>query len=92
MGYSHENEKIFCHQGAVTRVSTIEHYPPDTTAAIFWLKNRQTAHWRDKKEVEPPPKRSVHEFTDAELMQIIQDSLSENAAPNAAPPRSGRSH
>jgi hypothetical protein len=26
--------------------------PPDTTAAIFWLKNRQPAKWRDKQEVE----------------------------------------
>ena len=30
----------------------IEHYPPDTTAAIFWLKNRQPEKWRDKKEVD----------------------------------------
>lgn len=26
--------------------------PPDTPAAIFWLKNRQPAHWRDKQEHE----------------------------------------
>lgn len=25
--------------------------PPDTTAQIFWLKNRQKAYWRDKQEV-----------------------------------------
>jgi hypothetical protein len=25
----------------------VEHVPPDTTAAIFWLKNRDPAHWRD---------------------------------------------
>jgi hypothetical protein len=25
-------------------------YPPDTTAAIFWLKNRQPAKWRDRQE------------------------------------------
>jgi hypothetical protein len=24
----------------------VEHVPPDTTAAIFWLKNRDPAHWR----------------------------------------------
>lgn len=24
--------------------------PPDTTACIFWLKNRQQAAWRDKQE------------------------------------------
>ena len=23
-----------------------EYYPPDTTAAIFWLKNRRPRHWR----------------------------------------------
>jgi 2-keto-4-pentenoate hydratase/2-oxohepta-3-ene-1,7-dioic acid hydratase in catechol pathway len=25
----------------------VEHYPPDTTAAIFWLKNRRKEDWRD---------------------------------------------
>ena len=29
-----------------------EHVPPDFTAHIFWLKNRQPARWRDK--VVPP--------------------------------------
>ena len=33
-------------------VDYIERYPPDTTAAIFWLKNRQRATWRDKQDVE----------------------------------------
>jgi hypothetical protein len=28
-----------------------EHFPPDTAAAFIWLKNRQPAKWRDKKEV-----------------------------------------
>ncbi len=27
-----------------------KHYPPDTTAGIFWLKNRQPGKWRDKQE------------------------------------------
>jgi hypothetical protein len=26
--------------------------PPDTTAAIFWLKNRDPAHWRDAWRLE----------------------------------------
>lgn len=51
MGYSHEEEKIFCTLGEVTRADCIKHYAPDTTAAIFWLKNRQPGKWRDKKEV-----------------------------------------
>lgn len=29
-----------------------KHYPPDTTACIFWLKNRQPRKWRDKQELE----------------------------------------
>ena len=30
----------------------VEHVPPDTTAAIFWLKNRDPAHWRDAWQLE----------------------------------------
>ena len=29
-----------------------KYQPPDTTAAIFWLKNRRPQNWRDKQEVE----------------------------------------
>lgn len=29
-----------------------KHMPADTTAAIFWLKNRRKDDWRDRKEVE----------------------------------------
>lgn len=29
-----------------------EDVPPDTAAAIFWLKNRQPKEWRDKQEVD----------------------------------------
>jgi hypothetical protein len=52
MGYSHRAVKIFQHQGEIIEAPYIEHYPPDTTACIFWLKNRQTAHWRDKTETD----------------------------------------
>ncbi len=32
-------------------VTEIEkYYPPDTTAQIFWLKNRKPEAWRDKQE------------------------------------------
>lgn len=30
----------------------IKHIPPDTTAQIFWLKNRKPDEWRDKRVVE----------------------------------------
>ena len=29
-----------------------QHYPPDTAAAFIWLKNRRSAIWKDKHEVE----------------------------------------
>lgn len=28
--------------------------PPDTTALIFWLKNRHPAKWRDRQEISGP--------------------------------------
>lgn len=48
-GYSHKEDKIFNHNGVPLIVPTEKHYPPDTTAAIFWLKNRQPDRWRDKQ-------------------------------------------
>jgi hypothetical protein len=36
----------------VTRVPIVEHVPPDVTAQIFWLKNRDPAHWRDAWQME----------------------------------------
>lgn len=29
-----------------------EEIPPDTTAMIFWLKNRKPNEWRDKRDIE----------------------------------------
>ena len=51
-GYAHHEDKIFSYGGEPLIVPTTKYYPPDTTAAIFWLKNRQRAHWRDKQEVD----------------------------------------
>jgi hypothetical protein len=52
MGYSHEAVKIMQAEGSSYEHKYIEHYPPDTTAGIFWLKNRQPAYWRDKIQSE----------------------------------------
>lgn len=58
MGYEHDSEEIkvvSVGQGEgseIERVPVRKVYPPDTTAAIFWLKNRQPAKWRDKQTIE----------------------------------------
>lgn len=63
LGYTHDAVKIFPTGGETEDeegnkskgpliVPYLEHYPPDTVAAIFWLKNRQPKKWRDKQEVD----------------------------------------
>lgn len=48
-GYSHEDVDIKMYEGGIIETPLVKHYPPDTTAAIFWLKNRQPVKWRDKQ-------------------------------------------
>lgn len=58
MGFEHDSEEIKVvsdGQGlgsSIERVPVRKVYPPDTVAAIFWLKNRQKDKWRDKVEVD----------------------------------------
>lgn len=51
VGYSYDAVKIFMPAGATAPVYApyVEHVPPDTTAGIFWLKNRKPEEWRDAK-------------------------------------------
>lgn len=61
-GYSHRAVKFFwdAKKGDIKSQPYIEHHPPDTTACIFWLKNRQPANWRDVNK--DPPTESEVEF------------------------------
>lgn len=52
MGYEHPDVDIKCYEGKIVETPITKHYPPDTTAAIFWLKNRQPKKWRDKHEID----------------------------------------
>lgn len=51
IGYNRHTVKIFMHDGVPIHVPIVEHCPPETTAMIFWLKNRQPHLWRDRKEL-----------------------------------------
>lgn len=68
-GYEHPEEKIFQHNGEIIRAETTRHYPPDTTAGIFWLKNRKPNEWRDKQDVEHGASDSL-----ADLLETIAGS------------------
>lgn len=49
-GYEHKAVKIVADAktGAEHQVEYVERYAPDTTACIFWLKNRRPDLWRDR--------------------------------------------
>lgn len=52
IGYEHDDMDIRVVEGVVVQTPIRKHYPPDTTAGIFWLKNRRSAEWRDKVQQE----------------------------------------
>lgn len=51
-GYEHPEVHVSNYQGEITLTELTKHYPPDTTAGIFWMKNRQPHKWRDRKQTE----------------------------------------
>lgn len=50
-GYSHPDTHISVHAGKVKKTAITKHYPPETTAGIFWLKNRRPKQWRERHEL-----------------------------------------
>lgn len=53
MGYEYtETRTETADDGTVKTIVMQKTMPPDTTAQIFWLKNRRPAVWRDKQQVE----------------------------------------
>ena len=47
----------------IEMVDEEQYIPPDTTAQIFWLKNRKPAEWRDKQNIE-------HTGKDGEALKV----------------------
>ena len=47
----------------IEMVDEEQYIPPDTTAQIFWLKNRKPAEWRDKQNIE-------HTGKDGETLKV----------------------
>jgi hypothetical protein len=51
MGYTHTEDDIRIINGEIVITQTVKHYPPDTTACIFWLKNRMPDEFRTNPDV-----------------------------------------
>lgn len=68
-GYSHPDVDIKAFEGQIIVTDIVKHYPPDTTAAIFWLKNRKSSQWRDKQEIDQTIKQEPIQliFPDAKM-------------------------
>ena len=59
LGYSYTEttrelqQNVLTGENELVVTKTVEKFiPPDTTAQIFWLKNRKPEEWRDKQAVE----------------------------------------
>lgn len=58
VGYTYKEKKVIVVMDKdgnqlPARIETVEkHVPPDTTAQIYWLKNRKRDRWKDRWDVE----------------------------------------
>ena len=73
IGYVVETGKVVMVDGKPEFFKYREHVQPDTTACIFWLKNRRPQEWREKSEVFF--KHDAGAMSDDELAKIIEGEL-----------------
>lgn len=53
IGYDYDEDHTTKQGDKIIETKKVKkHMPSDTTAAIFWLKNRQPQLWRDRKELD----------------------------------------
>lgn len=50
LGYTHQETKVFLHEGKVITHVIDKHHPPDTMAGMYWLNNRQRKHWKTRHD------------------------------------------
>lgn len=77
-GYTFDSVKILQNNGRPVIVPYAEHVPPDTTACIFWLKNRDKENWRDKHESEiSGPNGGPFEVATVDASKLSKETLME---------------
>lgn len=72
-----ETREVTDPDGSITRTVTRSEIPPSPTACIFWLKNRQPKHWRDRVEVDATVTAPVNL---AELSAFFESAVQKAAA------------
>lgn len=74
LGYEYEEVKTYVEDVDGKQKKRIEktkkHVPGDTTAQIFWLKNRQPTSWRDKKEVDTNVTHQNNPFSELTVEEL----------------------
>ncbi len=70
IGYEHDEVDIRVIDHQIVKTQIRKYYPPDTTACIFWLKNRRPDLWRDKREEAAPT-----EGNSDDLLKSIAEKL-----------------
>lgn len=69
----YENGKRLAEREHIEYANEEVYIPPDTTAQIFWLKNRKPVDWRDKRVVDDNSGNKAEQLI--QNMQTIADIL-----------------
>lgn len=81
-----DQDLVLVREKRILRVPVVKHVPPDSTAAMFWLKNRRKDRWKNFKavEVSTPPGRPLEIASgapgEAELIGAYHRRLARAAA------------
>ena len=75
LGYTHKEILCFQYRGKIITKEVLKHYPPDSTSAIFWLKNRQPGAWKDKTEIDHGITEEAYEKYQALTVDQIHERL-----------------
>jgi transcriptional regulator with XRE-family HTH domain len=77
LGYKYKETKtIESKKDGMRTEVTIKEVAPDTTAQIFWLKNRNPEAWRDRREVESKVDFESDNFIEA-LKGQVKDTFAD---------------
>jgi len=73
-GYEHDEVDIRVVAGEIIQTPIRKYYPPDSTAAIYWLNNRRSDDWKARVE------QTVKGDPDAPLEHKVTHTFSQDAA------------